>query len=180
MRDGAVDDLLPGVDDRLGLLAAEHHAGDLRGIGQVGQPGFVDRHARLRHPLLKLLLQGGRHLVHAAAERQLVRLAVIVGVGTGQVPHGRLALDVDVGLVVVDVEAGLERILHPPDHDGRDFDRVAPFVVDFEFLAIEVSRAERDAAFRVERIGPVKAALCGPCRDSRRRESARGLRSAAT
>ena len=52
---------------------------------------------------------------------------------------GRFALDVDVGVVIVHVETGLERVLNAPDHDGRDFDRVAAFVVDFELVAVEVS-----------------------------------------
>ena len=42
----AVDDFLAGVDDRLGLLAAEHQASHLRRVGQVGQPGpFIDEMA---------------------------------------------------------------------------------------------------------------------------------------
>ena len=36
-------------------------------------------------------------------------------------PHGRLALNANIFLVLLHVEAGLESIPHPPNHHGRDF-----------------------------------------------------------
>ena len=62
-----MDDFLPGVDNGLGLLAAEHHLRDLRGIGQMRQPGFLDEHAGLGYALLQFFLQCLRYFIHAAA-----------------------------------------------------------------------------------------------------------------
>ena len=55
--DGALDDALPGGDDRAGLLALQHGAGDLRRVGQVAEPRLQHLDARLREPFLDLALQ---------------------------------------------------------------------------------------------------------------------------
>ena len=97
-----------------------------------------------REPDAELLAELLRDLVAAAAQRELVLLAVIVGVEARDAANGGFALDLDVALVVFDVEDGLRRILDAPDHDGRDLDGVAALVVDLERLAVEVVRAQRE------------------------------------
>jgi len=56
-------------------------------------------------------------------------------------PHGGLALDSDVMLIIVDIEARLGGILDPPDDDRGDLDRVAALVIHLEFVAVEVAGA---------------------------------------
>ena len=68
-------------------------------------------------------------------------------------PEGGLALDADVGLVVVDVEHRLGGVADAPDDDGGDLDRVAALVVHLEFLAVEVAGAQGDLLLLVERVG---------------------------
>ena len=65
-------------------------------------------------------------------------------------PDGRLGLDLDELLVVLDVEDGLRRVDDAPDDDRRDLDRVADRVVDLEDLAVEVLDAQRDDAAQGE------------------------------
>src|SRR5208282_1608495 len=69
-------------------------------------------------------------------------LAVIVAVATRQMPQRRLALRLDILLVIIYVERRLCRVLHPPDDDGGDFDRVAALVVDLELLPVERARPQ--------------------------------------
>ena len=52
----ALDDLLAGGDDRLGLLAAEHGLGDLGRVGEMREARLVDLDAGLGQALLELLL----------------------------------------------------------------------------------------------------------------------------
>jgi hypothetical protein len=58
--------------------------------------------------------------------------------------------------IVVDLEQRLGRVDHLPDHDRRDFDRIAIEIVDLELGRLEVARAQRHAGLRVERIGPAR------------------------
>ena len=44
--DSTVDDLLPGVNDGLGLLPAKHRTGDFRCVGEVRQPSLLDMDTR--------------------------------------------------------------------------------------------------------------------------------------
>jgi hypothetical protein len=53
--DGALDDFLPGGDDRRRLLALQHRSGDLRRVGQVGDPGFFHPQAGDIHLFLQFL-----------------------------------------------------------------------------------------------------------------------------
>ena len=66
--DGALDHRLAGGEDRLGLLAAEHHLGDLRRVGEVGQPGLEDLDAGALQPALQLGLEARADLVGVAAQ----------------------------------------------------------------------------------------------------------------
>jgi len=154
--DGPVDDFLAGGDDRLGLLAAEHDLGDLGGVGQVHEAGFDDIDAGNREAFLDLLAQLGRDLVGVGPERLLVLVVGVVRVMAGQLTDGRLALDGDEILVVVDVESGLGRVDDVPDDDGGDLNRIAAGVVDFDLLADQVGDTERHPVLGAERIGPVK------------------------
>ena len=63
----------------------------------------------------------------------------VVGMGGGEVAHGRLGLGFDVLLVIVDGEGRLEAVDHLVDHDRRDLDGVAVGVVDLELLGFEVA-----------------------------------------
>src|SRR5262245_6322041 len=98
-------------------------------------PSFVYDHAGLRKPFLQFLAERSRHIIHTAAQGGLVLFAMIVSVTARQMPDGRLALHLHVGLVVLDIEDRLSAVLNPPDHDGRDLDRVAAVVVDLEALS---------------------------------------------
>lgn len=156
--DGAVDNFLAGGDDGFGLLPSEHGLGDFRGIGEVGEAGFLDDDAGFGEAFLQFAAEGGRDLLAASAEGDFVILAVVIGVGGGEVADGGFALDTDIALVVLDVEEGLGGIADAPDDDGGDFDRVAALIVDLEFFAVEVAGAEGDFLFGVEGVGPVEAA----------------------
>ena len=101
-------------------------------------------HAGLREPTAELVLQLLRDFVAAAAQRDLVLLAVVVRVRARDAADRRLALHLHVAFVVLDVERGLRRVVDAPDDHGRDLDRVAALVVDLELLAVEVVRAQRD------------------------------------
>jgi hypothetical protein len=50
--DGAVDDARAGVDDRLGLLALQHRAGDLGRVGEVAEARFEHLDAGHLQPLV--------------------------------------------------------------------------------------------------------------------------------
>ena len=163
--DRAGDDLRARRDHRFGLLPAQHRAGDLRRVGQVRELGVDDDDAGLGEALLQLVAQGRRRPA-PVPERSVTSsgggvrlLEVVVGVAEGEVAHRRLGLRQDVGLVVLDVEARLRRVVDAPDDRRRDLDRVAAQVVDLELLAVEVVRAHRDLGLGVERIGPAQAAL---------------------
>src|SRR6266576_2821554 len=67
--------------------------------------------------------------------------------------HRGLALQLDVVLVAVDIEACLGSVVDAPHHDRRDFDRVASLIVDLQPLAIKIARAQRHLAPGIERIG---------------------------
>src|SRR5437867_3371631 len=74
-------------------------------------------------------------------------------------PQRRLALNADIVLKILDVESGLCCVLHPPDHHGPDLNGIAPLVVHFQLVAIEVPRAQGDLETR----WPLKAnARCQP------------------
>ena len=66
--DRAFDQGLARRDDRLRLLAAEHRAGDLLRISEVGEAAFVDRDAGDREPRLELGAKLGADLVVIAAQ----------------------------------------------------------------------------------------------------------------
>ena len=90
------------------------------------------------------------------AQRRVRVVVRVVGVAGGEVAQRRLALDVDVVLVVVHLEHGFGRVDDPPHDDGGDLDRVAIVVVDLEVRALEVADPQRDLRFCVERIGPAQ------------------------
>ena len=69
----------------------------------------------------------------------------VVGIAGGEVAQRRLALHVDVVVVVVDLEQRLGGVDDAPDDDRGDLDRVAFEVVDLEARALEVADAQRDA-----------------------------------
>ena len=72
-------------------------------------------------------------------------------------PHGSLTLQLHVVLVAVNVEARPGSVVDAPNDDCGDLDRVAALVIDLQALAVEVPRAERNLAPRVERIGATKS-----------------------
>jgi len=91
--DGALDDARAGVDDRLGLLATQHHAGDLLGVREVADadldhldPGVREAVGELAHELVVDLLG-------VAAQGGLPGVGRVVGVTRG----GRAALELGHG-----------------------------------------------------------------------------------
>ena len=70
--DGALDDLRARRDHRLGLLAAQHRAGDLGRVGEVGELGVVDHDARpARSAAAAPRCSAADDLVGARAQRDL-------------------------------------------------------------------------------------------------------------
>ena len=68
--DRAQHDLLARADHGLGLLPAQHGAGDFRRVGEVREPRVFDVQAGLLEALLQLVLELGDDLVAAGAQRQ--------------------------------------------------------------------------------------------------------------
>ena len=98
-------------------------------------------------------------LVGVAAQRDGVRLVVVVGVLAGEVTERGLALHGHELLVVGDVEHRLGGVGDPPHDDRRDLDRVAAGVVDLDPLALEVANAQRELLLLGERVAPPPAGL---------------------
>jgi hypothetical protein len=71
--------------------------------------------------------------------------------------HGRLALDDDVGAVVLDIESGAGRVGHTPDDHRGHFDRVAGTIIDLECGRVQVVGAQRHLLPLEEGIDPVEA-----------------------
>ena len=106
-------------------------------------------------------------------------LEVVVGIAEGEVAQRRLGLRQHVGLVVLDVEARLGRVVDAPDDRRGDLDRVAALVVDLQLLAVEVVRAHRDLASSCRTGWPSAGRARGRCRGSCRRAAAAPPGSAA-
>src|SRR5204863_7774464 len=107
----------------------------------------------------QFVAQGNCDFIEPAAQSDFVVFAVVVGIRAREMPDSGLALDLHVALVTVNVEAGLGAILDAPDDDGGDFDGIAALVVDLEFVAVEVSGAQRNPQLSIEGIGPMKTAV---------------------
>ena len=86
--------------------------------------------ACLREAVLDLDAQFARHLGGVADERAFTFRVGVVGVARGEIAKGRLTLNVNVVLVVVDLEHRFGRVDDAPDDDRADLDRVAAVVVD--------------------------------------------------
>ena len=65
--DRAVHDARARIDDRLGLLAPQHGARDLGGVGEVGDAHLQDLDAREREPLVELVLEFHVDLIGVAS-----------------------------------------------------------------------------------------------------------------
>jgi hypothetical protein len=128
-------------------------------MAEVAETGLDHLDPRLREALLDLALEVVRDLGGVSAHRDLLLVVGIVGVGSREVAHRRLALDVHIVLVVVHFETGLGGVHHAPDHDRRDLDRIPLEVVHLEAGALEVAHPERDAPLGVERVGVAEARL---------------------
>jgi hypothetical protein len=92
----------------------------------------------------KLVAERQGHFLDVAAQGDLVFLAVVVRIATGDVAQSGLALGSDVPFEIVDVEHRLRRILNAPNDDRRDLDRVPTLVVDLQRLAVERAGAQGD------------------------------------
>jgi hypothetical protein len=137
-------ELAAGADDGLGLLPAQHRAGDLRRVGEVREAALVHADAGHRQPIRERLLQLEAHQVVVAAQRDLLVLDVVVGIARADGAHRRLDLRGDEGLVVVHIEQRLRGVGDPPHHLGGDLYRVAAQVVHLDLLRDQVVRAHRD------------------------------------
>ena len=132
--DGALHDLLPGRDHRLGLLPPQH--GLLSpGVGQVRQPRFLDSNPALSGRSCSV---GGpaRHFVETAPQSDFVVFTVIVCVLARQMTHADSLWTTPRSR---HIEHRLRRLTR---HDRRNLDRVAALVVHFESLAVEVARTQ--------------------------------------
>ena len=128
-------------------------------VGKVADPGLDDLDAGLHEPVLDLGAQLVGDLGLVDAQGDLALVVGVVRVRRGEVPQGRLGLDVDEVLVVVDLEQRLGRVGHLPDDDGGDLDRVAVVIVDLELGGLEVADAHGDRAALGERVHPLEALL---------------------
>ncbi len=107
----------------------------------MGDSGFFHDDPCFFEAFLQFEGQCLRYFIHAAAEGDRVGVLVIVGIAAGKVPQGRFILYPDVVLVVIDIKLRLSGVLHPPNHNGRDFYRVAVFVIHLEPLPVQVAGA---------------------------------------
>jgi len=157
--DGTFDDFLPGGDHGGGLLALEHGAGDLGGVGQVADACLDDLDAgdgkAGGQASLELVVDLGGS--GAQGDLGVVVLEVVVRIMPGQFAQGRLVLDADEMRVVVHLEHGPEGVADAPDEHGADHDRVADLVVDLDRLAVEVAGPDGDLALAEEGVDPREA-----------------------
>src|SRR5690625_4983137 len=149
---GALDDELASGDDGGRLLPLEHGTGDLRGVGQLRDAGFDDRHTGGRDPGGHFVGELRRDLIGIVAQGHPTRVGGVVGIGIRDVPDGGLGLDGHELLEVVDFEHRLCGVPDLPDDDGADLDRVAVEVVDFQRRGLMVADAGGDLILRVERV----------------------------
>src|ERR1043166_2092825 len=117
--------------------------------GWGGDAGWAMRASPARSPGVAepggaLTPRGRCPLRRVAGERRLVRAVRVVGIARRERPHRRLALHLDVVLVVVHLEHRLGGLGDPPDHDRPDLDRVPPGVVHLELGGLEVPGPERN------------------------------------
>src|SRR5699024_7632547 len=145
------DELTSG-DDGGGLLPLEHGTGDLRGIGQLCDAGFDDRHTCGRDAGGDFVGELRRDLIGIVAQGHPTRVGGVVGIGVRDVPDCGLGLDGHEFLEVVDFEHRLCGVLDPPDDDGADLDRIAVEIVDFQRRGLMVADAGGDLVLRVERV----------------------------
>ena len=90
-------------------------------------------------------------------------LITVIKTRAGYGADRRLALDGKKAGVVLDLETGLGGVIHAPGDDGRDFNRVAGHVVNFECWRVEIDDAQRDVLPLAERVVPEEAAFAdGP------------------
>ena len=81
--DRALDHRPASGEDRFGLLAAEHHLGDLGRVGEVGQPGLEDLDPGQLQPGLELGLKGVADLVELDTERKAAMVSNLMVVLSG-------------------------------------------------------------------------------------------------
>ncbi len=142
--DGAFNDQLAGFENGLGLLAAQHRAGDFGRISEVGDAGIIDGEAGNADALLQFGPEDFGNVIARGAQGRLIAFGMIVGEFRRH--DAQTGFDLDVGEIgiAVDVEHGTGGIVHPPDHIGGDLDRIAAVVVHLELFAGDVAGAHRD------------------------------------
>ena len=155
----AVHDLLAGGDDGIGLLPLQHHLRDFRGVGQVVDPRFRYRNPGRGDPFPYFVAERFGHFLYGGPQAGGLSLGQIIGVAGGQMTNGRFGLYLYVFDKVVHIETRLGCIFHAPDHDGRDLDRVAVFVVHLQSLAVEIPGSQGDLRLAVEGIHPPESLL---------------------
>ena len=177
--DGPFDNLLTGRDDGVGLLAAQHHAGNFGGVGQIVDAGLDNLDAGDAQAAAQLLFEAVVDFLAAAAEGELVAVVVhiVVGVEASHFAEGGVALHVDKAVVALergglgavfldggggvdlDVEAGLVGVLDFPHQHEADHDGVAVLVVHLDGGHVHVARPQREAALAVEGVHPEEAVV---------------------
>ena len=135
---------------------------DLRCVREMADPRLDHLDACLRQPLLDLLTEMVGDCLRVPPQRQLRIVVHVVGIAGHHVAKRRLALHMDVVLVIIHLEDGFGGVHHPPDHDGGDLDRVAIEVVHLQPGALEVPDAHRHAPLREKRVGKSQSGpACG-------------------
>ena len=110
-------------------------------------------------PFLQFPGEFARYHVCVGAQRRRFCFthSVIIRVALGELAHRRLALQIDILVIVLHVELGLRRIVHLPHHNRSNLDRVAQQVVHLDPIGRQVVRSQGDDEFAGEGVGPVEA-----------------------
>src|SRR5262249_50606506 len=82
--------------------------------------------------------------------------AVVVGVAASHPPQGGFALRFHVVGVGADLQKRLCGILHTPDDDRTNVDRITDRIIDLERAALQCLQPTQDLALGIERIDPPK------------------------
>ncbi len=174
-RDRALHNLLSCRDYGGCLLAAQHHGGNLRSVGQIVDSCFHHFHAGHVETVVDLLFKQIVDLIAAVAQCQFVGVGsgLVICIVAGHFAQSSVALDADEVLQCrvahgcaggperggIEVEHGAVGILDAPDKHHADQYRVAHFVVDLYRLDIHVADSQREFPACHERVGPEETHL---------------------
>src|SRR5688500_16183187 len=75
---------------------------------------------------------------------------------TSEKAHSRIGLQLHKTLIAIHFERCLKSIPHLPHENDADLNRIAYFIVDFDLIAVKVSRTERKRFLHEKRIYPME------------------------